>query len=420
MAVELISGTPGAGKTTFAVSRRLAREVGREVELEAEACASFGFAPGTKLRRRLVVAGIRGLVLEHERLPHPLTGEHVSQAEIAKFNAMVKEIDPETGRLVETDTPVYQRLRGTPPLDVPALVQNWWLWCMPGDLICIDEAQILMERGTLGRELPYWLKALAVHRHYGVDFLLISQNPQQLDTKIRALVNPHTHVRSMMGLPVCTVYTWDHCSSTERITGSTKSVWRRKAADYRMFSSSVAHLKPPASGRSVFVVVPALLVAVGVGAWQFTERWREPAEAHAAAPAAAASAPRAGLPGIPPLPFPSASPGGFAGATPGTALRVGPAVKNREPFSGMGVHIAGEWHDGRVARRRFSISIDGRTVHSFPDLEVYRAGYSYRPLAPCTGVLVFNGLERPVRCDTPRQEVQRPAVPAFAASAPGV
>ncbi len=116
----------------------------------------------------------------------------------------------------DADTPKHQRLPGTPPQEVECLVQNWWLWCKPGDLIAVDEAQFLAPRGAMGRKPPYWIQALEIHRHYGVDFIIITQHPQLIDTTIRNLVGLHRHVRSVLGSPVCMVYVWDHASNPER------------------------------------------------------------------------------------------------------------------------------------------------------------------------------------------------------------
>jgi zona occludens toxin len=153
------------------------------------------------------------------------------------------------------------------------LVQNWWLWCKPGDLIVVDEAQFIAPRATLGRKPPYWIQALEIHRHYGVDFLVITQHPGLIDTTIRHLVGMHRHVRSVMGSPVCMVYEWDHAANPERFNLANKTTFVRRAKHYRLFHSSVAHVKPPTSGRSIFVVVPVLLLGVGWGVLHFKHRF---------------------------------------------------------------------------------------------------------------------------------------------------
>lgn len=277
MAIELITGTPGSGKTTFCVAVRLVAESKRMVPIEDDDCDKLGLDRGTAVQRRLVVSGIRGLVMDHERLPHVLTRDAPQPSEVQKFNAMQTERS-ENGKVEESETPVFQRLPGEPArTDVPALVQNWWLWCKPGDLIVVDEAQFVAPRGTLGRKPPYWVQALEIHRHYGVDFIFITQHPGLIDTTIRALVGLHRHVRSVMGSPMCMVYVWDHASNPERFSLATKATFLRRPAHYRLFHSSVAHIKPPTSGRSIVVVVPLLLLVVGIGVARMRGRFSPPA-----------------------------------------------------------------------------------------------------------------------------------------------
>lgn len=286
MTIELITGTPGAGKTTFGVATRLVAESKRVITLADVIDPSTGEA--MKVSRRLCVAGVRGLVMEHERLPHKLTGELVKQAEIDEFNRYARGADGK-----EEDFPVHQRLPGEPPVEgVQCLVQNWWLWCKPGDLIFVDEAQFLCPRGTMGKKPPYWVQALEIHRHYGVDFIFVTQHPGLIDAVIKALVGLHRHVRSVMGSPLCMVYTWDHASNPERFTLANKSQFLRRKAHYRLFHSSVAHVKPPTSGRSVLLVVPLLLAGAGVLASQVIGKWSGKA---APQPVAALSDPGKGV-----------------------------------------------------------------------------------------------------------------------------
>lgn len=248
MTIQLITGTPGAGKTTYAVAEVIAKEIGRKILLDNETCIHLGLDLGTIVERRIVNAGVRGLKIEHERLPHILTRDRVLPSEVAHWNEMVSEVVD--GKRVDTDEPLHQRLASDPPREnIPALVQNWWLWCKPGDLIVVDECQFVAPRGTLGRKPPYWIEALSIHRHYGVDFLLITQDVQGIDTFIRGKVGLHSHVRSVMGTSLCMVYTWDHCSNTERTSLANKKSWLRRKKHYALFHSSIAHIAPPTSGR---------------------------------------------------------------------------------------------------------------------------------------------------------------------------
>lgn len=82
MTIELITGAPGSGKTTFGVGRRLVEEVKRELRPTDEECLKLGVSPGTVFPRKAIVGGVGGLLVEHERMPHTLTGESVPQGEI--------------------------------------------------------------------------------------------------------------------------------------------------------------------------------------------------------------------------------------------------------------------------------------------------------------------------------------------------
>lgn len=397
--IELITGTPGSGKTTYAVAMRLVKEAARQITDET----------GSTFVRRLVTAGFRGLLVEHHRLPHKLTKETTSSELVEMFNA----IEPGT-----VDTPLYNRLPGDPPLtqvrkarrvkvsegwewhltdefiDVEPMVENWWLWCMPGDFIAVDEAQFIMPRATLGRKPPVWIQKFEVHRHYATDWLLVTQHPQLLEVVVRNLVGLHRHVRSIMGSSVCAVYTWDHAANPERYNLANKAVWRRKAAHYRLFHSAVAHVKPPTSGRAIFVVLPVLIISTGFLFYRFSERWRSQPQQQQ---------PVATAPGQPlssPLGLSSLRPTGPIAAG-GTALRAAAPVKDREPWAGFGVHLSGSWSEGEVTRSIWSLSIDGRVVATLAERDVHRAGYAWRLLAPCVGVLVYGDRERLVRCDSP-------------------
>jgi hypothetical protein len=273
--IELLTGAPGSGKTTFAVAMRIAIEALRKVTID-----------GTEVTRRVLCAGFRGLVIEHEPLPHQLTGDAPKPSVVAHWNAWKVERD-DHGKLHESDEPEHERLPGEPPReDCPKIVQTWWLWCKPGDQIAVDEAQFLAPRMAIGRKPPVWVQKLEVHRHYGVDFLFVTQHPQLVDVVIRKLVGLHRHIRPFFGLPLCLVFSWDHASDPERYKLSNKSWFVRWPKYYRLFHSTVAVIKPPATGRVILYAIPVLLGGAIFFGGRFFDRL---------APGAAIAAPAAAL-----------------------------------------------------------------------------------------------------------------------------
>lgn len=375
MSCELITGSPGAGKTTYAVATRIVDEAARSITLEG----------GEVVKRRIVCAGVRGLVLDHERLPHMLTGDKSPQSVIDRWN-----------ELEQSGEPVHSRLPGADPVPCEAMVQNWWLWCKPGDFIVVDEIQFLAPRGMMGRKPPFWIQALEIHRHYGVDFLFITQHPGLVDAVIKALVNPHRHVRSVLGSSLCTVYTWDHAANPERFQMANKSMFVRRAAHYKLFHSTVAVVAPPTAGRSILLVLP-LLLALCIGGVMFLKQAFKPPAAQALA-----QAPGTDL-GLSSLAAPAVASGGNVHP----AVGPGPATSKRSPRTGWRAShpvVTGCVARGDVCR---CVGDDGRPVQlDLPSCKTAAAGFE--------GLVVWEPREHP----SPPEPVSLPVAPHSASAHP--
>lgn len=266
MPITLVTGAPRAGKTVYAVARLMREQVGQTVTYENQLGETL------TAKRRICAAGFPRLLVEHVALPHPLTGEVVLKKDIDRWN-----------KLDENDEPVMKRMRGEPAwthelvdgkvIPIQCTIFNWWLWCEPGDFLAFDEVQYVIPRGTMGRVPPFYIKAMEIHGHYGVDFLLITQHPQLIDMTIRSLVNPHRHVRAvsifaaasklLFGGVACAVYVWDHASNPERYTTAYKERFIRKPEFFKLYHSTVAVTKQPAASAKIFYIAPLVLIACG-------------------------------------------------------------------------------------------------------------------------------------------------------------
>ncbi len=181
--LTLITGTPGAGKTLYAVSE-IARGVpGSTIEQN-----------GVAVPRRLL-SNVKDLLVEHEHI----TAENLN---------------------------------------------NWHEWCQPGDVILFDEVQEVWRPRALGKEVPPAIAALETHRHMGVDIILVTQHPMLLDSNIRRLVNQHLHVRRIAN-GFSFVYEWDHCSNISTLKTALQSkVWRYPKDVFALYKSAQLHTKP--------------------------------------------------------------------------------------------------------------------------------------------------------------------------------
>jgi len=74
-----------------------------------------------------------------------------------------------------------------------------------------------------------------------------------------------------------------------------------------------------------------------------------------------------------------------------------------EPYGNVGLHIMGVMRDGKRERWTFMASQNGFPIHYLSEVDLVRAGYSFKGLTDCTGYLTWRGKTRPVLCDIPQQ-----------------
>ncbi len=222
--LTLITGTPGAGKTLYAVSE-LARKVpGSTIEAE-----------GSAVPRRLL-SNVKDLLVEHEHI----TAE---------------------------------------------LLQTWHEWGKPGDVILFDEVQEVWRPRALGKEVPPAIAALETHRHRGVDIVLVTQHPMLLDSNIRRLVNQHLHVRRI-AKGYSMVYEWDHCSNISTFKTSLQSkLWKYPKDVFALYKSAQVHTKPVSKlPRIAYLGVAAVFGLAFVGHYAYgrvTARFDKPDQVEA-------------------------------------------------------------------------------------------------------------------------------------------
>jgi zona occludens toxin len=213
MAVTLITGQPGHGKSLYAIWRGL----------------QF-----VKEGREVYAAGFKELKYEEagfKPLPYDF-----------------REFDPE-----DKD-------------DQGRIMPKWQL--LPhGAVILLDECYDYMPTRANGAKVPPHIDALARHRHHGYDILLVCQKHDQIDHFVKGLLDPHIHVRRKFGFNVALLKTWDRYESncakgTDYLTAPT---WRYPKEVFKLYTSATMHTvkkKLPWYFYAPFVLVPAIGGAV--------------------------------------------------------------------------------------------------------------------------------------------------------------
>lgn len=266
MAITLITGVPGTGKTAFLVS-------------ELEKIAATG--------RTIFVDNIPALKIEHYRAGKVTDWQKGTWLHIDRYKRTSSAIKPpesvrdDIDDADDTDTDsggnenwipaddlvsdadgklfrVVRDVMGAITLSVPYESHK-------GALLVIDEAQRHFRPRPSGSVVPEHVAALEVHRHQGLDIWLVTQRPGLIDANVRALCGKHIALRST---PFGRYkYEWPEVGDIEskgsRDTAA-KTRFRLPKHVFGLYNSAAVHTqnkhKLPMAGKILLLVVPVILV----------------------------------------------------------------------------------------------------------------------------------------------------------------
>lgn len=170
------------------------------------------------------------------------------------------------------DRAVY--VHGIPDLKIPhqPLVDpHKWMSDVPdGSVIVIDEVQNHWRPRGPGTKVPDHVAALETHRHRGLDFYIISQGPNLVDSNVRALVGRHVHLRDL-GILGRWWYEFPECADNVRTGWKNAPIKKRYRIDKKTFDeykSASVHIKPVRSVPWMLAVMVLALAAVAGLTWK--------------------------------------------------------------------------------------------------------------------------------------------------------
>jgi len=174
--------------------------------------------------------------------------------------------------------------------------QEWevekWQDLPPGAIFIIDEAQLRLKVHGRG-QLPEWIEHLSVHRHGGIDIVLITQNPMMLDPFVRRLVDRHFHVSRKFGMQRAVVHEFP-TGINENVAkvraGSIRHDWKYPREAYAWYKSAELHTVERRIPLKIWLGLGAAVggvVLIGVSAYLMQPKRvahaEEPASAHSQA-----------------------------------------------------------------------------------------------------------------------------------------
>lgn len=252
MAIVLITGVPGTGKTAFLVS-------------ELEKIAATG--------RKVFVDNVPGLKVEHYRAGNILewqkgTWLHIDQYKRSGLPGSVVSADSsDDGNENWIPRPeIVKNAAG----DLHKLVFDSFdnpIGSMPyeshkGALLVIDEAQRHFRPRPAGSAVPDHVAALEVHRHQGLDIWLITQRPGLVDSNVRALCGKHIALRQT---PFGRYkYEWPEIGDIENKSSrdnAARSRFKLPSHVFSLYKSAEVHTKNshtvPLAAKVLIVALPA-------------------------------------------------------------------------------------------------------------------------------------------------------------------
>lgn len=150
------------------------------------------------------------------------------------------------------------------PLDNPA---SWPDTVPDGSIIVIDEVQNAWRPRGPGTKVPPDVQALETHRHRGLDFYIITQGPNLVDTNVRALVGRHIHLRDV-GVLGRWWYEWPECADNCRTgwkNAPLKKRYKLPKKAFELYKSSSLHIKPIRSFPVILIVFAIAVIALPIG-----------------------------------------------------------------------------------------------------------------------------------------------------------
>jgi hypothetical protein len=135
-----------------------------------------------------------------------------------------------------------------------------------GSIIVIDECQRLFRTRSTGSKVPEYVSALETHRHKGYDIYLVTQAPALIDSNVRNLVETHKHLMRKFGSKWATIHEWKGvklaCITSRK--DSIESQFRYPKEVYSWYKSAEVHTVKMQIPKKVLLLLSLPLLLAGL------------------------------------------------------------------------------------------------------------------------------------------------------------
>lgn len=141
-----------------------------------------------------------------------------------------------------------------------------WEELPDNSVVLIDECYTVFPNRNAASAVPRYIEALARHRHRGFDFILIHQQPNQVDPFVRGLVDTHHHIRRKFGFQGAVIKTWDYSSANPIKDPPLRAPsWRYDKSIYELYTSATMHTVKRTMPWQLYIVLPILAFVCWTG-----------------------------------------------------------------------------------------------------------------------------------------------------------
>lgn len=232
--ITLITGTPGAGKTAYAMDLML-----RQIKLDNS--------------RKLYVHGIPNL-----KVPHEIIVCSSSSCDVCP--SLPKKIRNDSDSVVSMewgDSENFDVLNDE--IDYKK-VEDWHEYAENGSIFFLDEVQNIHRVRSSGSAVPPAVAAYEVHRHRGLDFFIVTQNPSLIDGNVRALVSRHIHLTSSFARRIQYEYPTCKTDLTGTVGEGIKSTYKLPTHVFDLYKSSSLHTTVTRKKPFFYFLFPVVLL----------------------------------------------------------------------------------------------------------------------------------------------------------------